>query len=160
MGKFMNKKIVIQDDFGYLRAEYVSRDELNDEEYDGYIPKEFDKVLCLSIVEAKEQGKGYGTRLMEEFIEITQDEPLIYLDPNPITIADMETAGDDFFQRLTKFYNRFGFIQKQGYRMFLNRTDIDVPCPSSDGVYKVEPFIPYKNIEEKNVQNKSNKRRP
>lgn len=147
----MNKKIIIQDDFGYLKAEYVSREELNGEEYDGYIPDEFDQVLCLSVVEAKEQGKGYGTRLMQEFMEITQNEPLIYLDPNPITIADMEAVGDEFFQRLTRFYNKFGFVQKQGYRMFLNRTDIEVPCPSLDGSYKVEPFISYENNGERNV---------
>lgn len=102
----------INNQYGKLLANWKS--DLEDEEHKGYIPKGYSKtVLELSIVKAKELGKGYGEKLMNEFLNssIAKSAELIFLDPNPnIGLFDKSGISEiDQIEKLKRFYSKFGF---------------------------------------------------
>jgi hypothetical protein len=118
-------KFVINNKYGSL--EYNWKSDLEDEEYPGYIPDGYSKtVLELSYLIASELNKGYGSKLMNTFLNSPQAKKaeLIFLDPNPDE-GLFENSGipeREQINRLIRFYGKFGFRHAPGStRMWLVR---------------------------------------
>lgn len=112
----------IKDETGYIKWNWKS--DLADEEGPEYLPSGYSqKVLELSIIETKEQGKGHGEQLMKKFLASADAKKaeLIFLDPNPHEGANWGTSNEEeTIARLQKFYRRFGFRNRPGHaRMWL-----------------------------------------
>lgn len=89
--------------------------DLEDEEYEGYLPDGIESVLEISTVQAAVQGKGHGSRLMKAFLAHprTKEFDALYLDPSPLmtSIDGKKPEGDEeeILDNLQRFYSRFGF---------------------------------------------------
>jgi GNAT superfamily N-acetyltransferase len=69
------------------------------EEYNDYI------ILVFLVVQLKRRGKGEGVAFMEKLISVAdKNKKDIYLDPT--------NDFDSNYDRLVKFYERFGFVEK------------------------------------------------
>lgn len=113
-------KFKLNKSYGKITAKWNS--EIFDEEDDDYLPDEYDhsKVLELEYIEADD---GKGEQLMNEFLNspMAKSAELIFLDPNPGQgkFKNSEMDEDEQFEKLYRFYKRFGFESKQiGYRMW------------------------------------------
>lgn len=104
----------ITNNFGIVRAAWVSPKRLKGEEGDDdYIPKGCTKILELQMLQASKLGKGYGEKLMNEFLDspIAKSAHLIFLDPNP-RIGEFEhnkEPDDAQIEKLKRFYSKFEF---------------------------------------------------
>jgi hypothetical protein len=97
---------------GRLSAEI--KVDLDDEEFDGYVPAGYRKeVLELSMIEASRIGVGDGDALMTEFLksDLARSAQLIFLDPNPGFghFASSEIADHVQIEKLKEFYRKHGF---------------------------------------------------
>lgn len=117
----------IKNKHGTLSASWKSRAELNSEEgSSNYIPKGYSKILELSMVEAKELGKGHGDALMREFLAspAVSEAQLVFLDPNPYNglFADTKLSDEKQMDLLMRFYAKYGFRNRpRSRRMWLVR---------------------------------------
>lgn len=131
MGTNLEDKIDIQINGSYVKGYFIDADEIRAEEYDNYIPPEVKHVVILDSIRVNRDGEGKGTELMHQFLAMidkgTEDQPIVLLDIAPLDI-DTE-ADDDFFLSRAKFYSKFGFEMKDGYRMIRNLTEHQVPAP-------------------------------
>lgn len=110
-GLIMEEKILKTED-GELW--YTWRKDLEDEEFEGYIPDGYSKrVLELSLLKVNEPGKGHGDELMKAFLETPEAKKaeLIFLDPNPGIGVNFKSSMSEAQQvaKLVKFYKRYGF---------------------------------------------------
>lgn len=108
----------INDSDGLLHAGWNK--DIADEDY---LPKGYDysKVLELGLVAAKEPGKGQGEALMKKFLSspIAKKAELIFLDPHPRFGKFAELPEKEAFEKLYRFYHRFGFESRRvGGRMW------------------------------------------
>jgi hypothetical protein len=106
---------------------YTWKDDLEDEEHEGYIPKGYSKkVLELGGVYSNETGKGQGDALMKKFLasKDAKKAELIFLDPVPGLGHFYSGSGgandQKQIQTLQKFYRKYGFRNRPGHnRMWL-----------------------------------------
>ena len=121
----------IKNKHGTLRASWKSRAEMNSEEgSSNYIPKGYSKILELSMVEAKELGKGHGDALMREFLAspAVAEAQLVFLDPNPYNglFADTKLSDEKQMDLLMRFYAKYGFRNRpRSRRMWLGGCTTD-----------------------------------
>ena len=93
---------------------YSWKDDLEDEESRGYIPKGYKKrVLELGGIYANSPGIGQGDRLMKQFLNSPEaiEAELIFLDPVPGIGANFDSKMSNLEQvrRLKAFYRKYGF---------------------------------------------------
>lgn len=115
----------ISDEAGKLKADWKT--DLEAEEGEGYLPDgySYSKVLELETIEAADLGKGYGEKLMKEFLNSPQAKSaeLIFLDINPFIgkfkhLQDL--SEEERLDKLERFYRKFGFRNKKRHsRMWL-----------------------------------------
>ena len=104
---------------------YNWKDDLEDEEFEGYIPKGYSKrVLELGGVYADEPGKGLGDKMMKDFLAspAAKEAELIFLDPVPNLGKNhgSKDSEEQQIRRLQAFYRRYGFKNRPGSnRMWL-----------------------------------------
>lgn len=133
---FETPGVSIKNAHGMLKAKWKKN--LKAEEDDEYLPAGYDykKVLELEVIEAKNLGVGDGKALMDEFLNtaIALSAELIFLDPNPNTgkFDDIDATEDEKFEKLHRFYSKFGFRSTHpGARMWRvqkgNINDNDLP---------------------------------
>ena len=116
---------------------YVWKTDLEDEEYEGYIPNGYSKkVLELSMIRAHSPGNGHGHELMTAFLNTPEARKaeLIFLDLTPGIGANSDSSESEEAQteKLRKFYERYGFRgRNQSQRMWLVKVgsiaDNDLP---------------------------------
>ena len=101
----------IKNQYGELKANWKT--DLDEEEFDGYVPEGYSKILELEIITASKIGAGYGKKLMDEFLRssIAKKAELIFLDPNPYIGAfeDSDLTDDEQIAKLKKIYAKYGF---------------------------------------------------
>lgn len=121
---------------GSITWKWVSKQQLEDEEDEGYLPEGIDEVLELSAISVNEPNNGHGTELMKAFLASgdAQKAKLIYLDPNPNEGVNWGSGIPEEKQvaKLVRFYNRFGFRHNPTSatkRMWLTR-GINIPDES------------------------------
>ncbi len=93
---------------------YNWKDDLEDEEFEGYIPKGYSKrVLELGGIYADEPGKGLGDKMMKDFLAspVAKEAELIFLDPVPNLGKNhgSKDSEEQQIRRLQAFYRRYGF---------------------------------------------------
>lgn len=116
---------------------FVLRDRMDveDDEGEGYLPEGVETVLEIQVVSAKEQGKGHGTRLMKQFLNLPEVKAVdaIFLDPSPLMesldgkkpFAGSEEphAEEDILDAVENFYHRLGFRNRSTHsRMWIFRS--------------------------------------
>lgn len=109
---FEDTKYSINNDRGRLKAQW--KDDLEDEEGEGYIPEGYNKtVLEFELVEAKRIGKGDGDSLIKEFLNspIAKSAELIFLDPNPSVglFANSDLSDAEQIKKLKEYYRKYEF---------------------------------------------------
>lgn len=100
---------------------YYWKDDLEEEEHEGYIPKEYKKkVLELGGIFSNETGKGQGDALMKKFLASPEAKKteLIFLDPTPNLghFHGARKSEDQQVESLMKFYRKYGFRNRPGNR--------------------------------------------
>jgi hypothetical protein len=108
--------------YGMLYADW--KKDLAEEEDEDYLPSGYDynKVLELGIISATEIGKGYGDRLMKEFLvsPVAKKAELIFLDPVPNVLESTAVPEHVQIAKLAKFYEKHGFRRNpKSNRMWL-----------------------------------------
>lgn len=118
----------IQNSSGWVSFEWKDRQELFDEEdNENYLPDDIKKILEFSEIKAKEIGKGFGEKLMKDFLNSSKAKSAdaIFLDLNPNSGEKSNISDNEIMLKLEKFYNKFGFKNKTSLsRMWLFKKDI------------------------------------
>jgi hypothetical protein len=111
--ELMEEREFHDSELGELTYGWKSKKELNDEEYDGYVPTGYNKILELGGIFAAEPGKGQGDKLMKLFLASPEAKKadLIFLDPVPGLGANFKSTRSEEQQvdDLIRFYKRYGF---------------------------------------------------
>lgn len=97
--------------YGLIQADW--KKDLAEEEDEDYLPSGYDynKVLELSVIRAAEMSKGYGDKLMKEFLasSVAKKAELIFLDPVPNVFERTAIPEHVQMDKLHKFYEKHGF---------------------------------------------------
>lgn len=109
--QFINET-TIQNDLGIIKYDWKT--DLEQEEFEGYLPDNVTNVLELKYIKVNIQGQGQGKKLFDQLKKTKEYKvaDAVFIDPNPDQgdIQSTDLTYNNIMKKLNKIYKSWGFI--------------------------------------------------